>query len=57
MTRRLTAGLKPGEVAFVGWQVAPTPEPAWLTQMIERNKAKAVKRARYERRVKRLGMT
>lgn len=56
-TRSLTTGLKPGEASVIGWQAAPTTAPAWLSQMIERNKIKAVKRARYERRVKRLGMT
>jgi hypothetical protein len=52
-TPRLTAGLKPGEVALVGWQYAPAVAPKWLTQMVERNQAKAVKRERYERMMKR----
>lgn len=53
MTKRLTAGLKPGDVAVVGWTAAAPTEPAWLTALLARNKAKAAKRDRYERRFKR----
>lgn len=52
-TRRLTAGLKSGEVAVVGWQASAPSEPVWLTNLLARNKVKAVKRERYERRLKR----
>jgi hypothetical protein len=46
---RLTAGLKRGQVAVVGWQAATPIEPTWLTRQLLRNKAKQARRARYER--------
>lgn len=53
MTKRLTAGLKPGEIGVVGWQCAPVRVPARLQRALAQSAAKSVKRERYERRFKR----
>jgi hypothetical protein len=52
-TPRLTAGLKPGEVALIGWQYAAPKLPLKVARAIERAQKKDRRRQRYERRMQR----